>query len=256
MDAPEPDSKRLRRVAEHLEQLRKLDMVKSLGEHGQDIVVLQIFRYLQLSEIWEVISHSSALRVWLHEMRIWNTLARERLGKAMLDEVVDLLKGDLRSRLGINYFWILLAQECSIFKTEDGSFIKKEDDGINVLVDMIDTDDKVLDTMERVFPDGCRLTGEMTAPGISYDGQTVRLPVISMGPTYGPTQAEWVEFFYLILARGGSAVVEPPPTNLATRKEVLDAIYFKRVYRNMYGIETDEGLGVVAKFNLIRSELH
>jgi hypothetical protein len=206
MDAPEPERKRLKQITERLEELRRLDIVKSLGERNLAHVVLQILQYLQLGEIWEVISHSVELRQWLHRQGIWKLLAEQRVTKEKREAFLARL-GTISSVDVVNWFWYLCVENADAVKTTSGIYVQK----LNISVELLEfeflvqkMDNDLFSTMIRAFPDAkYKFTQEemVVQIRIDDDGQE---DIFASDETM---KAALDAFLYVILARGGSVLV-------------------------------------------------
>lgn len=217
MDGPESEKKRLKHITEHLEELRRLDMVKSLGDRNMAATVLNIFRYLNLGQIWEVIAHSLPLRRWLHQSNVWEALARERVDSAELELMIQRIK-NLSGARGINYFWVCLAADAYAVKTARGGIIRLAYDEIADDDERLDTnntklgklifevtndiDVDVFRAVNRAFPESYTIQcWKEMFPNIKIQRSDK-----SVFATRASLKAAIGTFFYIVLTQGGSVL--------------------------------------------------
>lgn len=217
MDGPESEKKRLKHITEHLEELRRLDMVKSLGDRNMAATVLNIFRYLNLGQIWEVIAHSLPLRRWLHQSNVWEALARERVDSAELELMIQRIK-NLSGARGINYFWVCLAADAYAVKTARGGIIRLAYDEIADDEERLETnntklgklifevandiDVDVFRAVNRAFPESYTIQcWKEMFPNIKIQRSDK-----SVFATRASLKAAIGTFFYIVLTQGGSVL--------------------------------------------------
>jgi hypothetical protein len=247
MESREPNKKRLRRISNQLDEMVRVDIVKELGDRGLEGAVYGILRHLILAEIWEVISHSSALRQWMHRRNIWKKLAEDRIPGDLLQGVIKELSWRIRNRGGINYMWIILAIDSQIFDTENGTIMRKwknEYGEPSVQITQILHDEGVVDTFERAFPNGHKIYAEVLEK-TDINGKRVVVAVLELLPEhYDEKNDEYFEhndpvdfavFWYLILAGGGTAMVQTFKGGVfgLSQETVLDTFFFEQAYQQL-----------------------
>jgi hypothetical protein len=232
MEAQEPVQKRLRRIAEHLDELMRVDMVKSLGEHGLENVVFQILQYLEIGEIWEVISHNLKLRQWLHRRGVWRRLAEMRIKKENLDAFMARLLL-LSSVTNVNYFWYLCVAQGYAVRTASGIIVRKwwaksknerfaSENKLSFKASRMDGD--LFSTFIQAFPGlGYKIEMEPETE-TNYDEVTIKLSDKTEGvfATDATVKAAQDVFLYMILARGGSVLVFVGNPEWSTEEDELD----------------------------------
>jgi hypothetical protein len=261
MDAREPEQKRLRRIAEELDEIYRMDMMKSLGERGQPEIVLNILRFLTAGEIWEVISHSLPLRQLLHRRGVWKRLAEMKFGTKSVDAFVARLR-NVSNLTEVNYFWYICVREGYAVRTKSGIVVRKWrkpttknepktyqlDDGrvfyspsknwLEFRMTRFDSD--LVSTYTRAFPDAhYKIDTEVDA--LIFDGNDD--PIFASKDTV--TTAQTV-FVYMIMARGGSVLVSIHNDDDPVDQENLD-----------WFLDYDDDIPeYFHKIHFIRSELH
>jgi hypothetical protein len=263
MDVPEPVQKRLRRIAEHLDELIRVDVVKELGDRGLEDPVYRILRYLTLAEIWEVISHSSAVRSWLHRRGIWKKLAEDRIPRERLDKIIRKLTYLNRKKLP-NYFWIILATEAEIFDSRNGHIMRKhvrktsDYDELSVDITIIDSDERILETCGDAFPNGYYITSQiLEQPNIR--GKLMYVSIVRITPEMSNNnEVASVVFWYRILVGGGKAMVQTFDDGAVglPKDKLLDLYFFREAHQQVaYGhFEPAFMLPEEQNFKTIRSE--
>jgi hypothetical protein len=252
MDAPtQPNKKRLRRIADQLEQMVRVDMVKGLGDRGLDDAVYRILRHLTLAEIWEVISHSPPMRQWMHRKGVWKKLAEARIPEERLTNVIRELKSHLSKTRGINYMWIILAFESEIFDSKEAHVMRKWKTKYGepcVQITGILHNDDVMFSFERAFPNGHAIYAEVLEK-TDINGKRAVVPVLEI--TYNDYdekndeyydddyETAFVVFWYFILASGGKAMAQSFEGGvLGLSKEMaLDMSFFEMAHTQLVATE-------------------
>jgi hypothetical protein len=192
-------------------------MVKSLGDRNMTATVLNIFRYLNLGQIWEVIAHSLPLRRWLHHSKVWEALARERVEPNVLQLMLQRIK-NLSGAQTINYFWICLATDAYAVKTASGGIVRLGYDEITDEEDRAETnytklgklvfevandmDVGVFRAVNRAFPESYTIQCHKDMfPFIKIQRSNK-----SVFDSQASLKAAIGTFFYIVLTQGGSAL--------------------------------------------------
>lgn len=246
MDVREPNKKRLRRVADELEKMVRVDIVNELGNRGLEGAVYGILRHLILAEIWEVISHSPPLRQWMHRRGMWQKLAEDRISPDLLKRVREELSLELIKGRGINYLWILLAVNSQIFDTKEGTVMRKwknRHGEWSVQLSQIVSSEDVIHLFERAFPTG-HVIFAIVLEKTDINGKRATLGVLEIRPDNydrndryidNDDEASFIAFWYYILASGGTAMVQVFEEGVygLSQETVLDTVFFEAAYQQM-----------------------